>query len=268
MPNHIKLDNTMVDCFNRCPRKFYWRHVRHLTTLGKIALPLSFGTAIHLALEVLYKGATKEEMLMAFIASYGDIDDTKGIRTTENGLKILEAYYTRYIPELNWNVLHTEDHTAVELSSDILFVGKIDLIVEYLGIIYIVDHKTTGQMWSFISEPCHQFTGYVHNAQELGFNCQGAIVNLIGVYKVKTEFQRPMTMRSARDIEEWKNYICNTKLRIDDCFEREYFPQFSHSCFSYNSKCPYMELCICNPSVQDYIVEGSYQEEKWEPWLK
>ena len=262
---HIKLDNTMVDCFNRCPRKFYWRHVRHLVRKGKVSPPLAFGSAIHLALEIAYKGSSKEEAMTMFLANYDD-DDGTGKRTPENGLVILEAYWDRYFPEMNWEVLHTEDHTAVELTSDILYVGKIDLIVKHLGIIYIVDHKTSSNM-RFVTEPNHQMTGYVHNARELGFDCSGAIINMIGVYKTKTEFKRPMTMRSNDDILEWKHYVCDTKMRMDLCFDERWFPCFAHSCYNFGSMCPYEELCICSKGVQDYIIEGSYEEEKWEPWL-
>ena len=180
------------------------------------------------------------------------------------GLKILEAYVKEYFPE-RWKVLHVESSIAVELSKDILYYGRIDLIVELNGVIYIVDHKTSSNM-RFMASPNHQFTGYIHNGLTLGLNVTGAIANILGVYKTKTEFKRPATYRSEGDIREWKHYVMDTKMRIDQCLREEFFPMFAHSCYRYGATCPFEVLCTAEDKWREDIIETDFNINEWKPW--
>ena len=83
----MKLDNTMVEKFNVCPREFYWRHIRKLERGGTTSIHLVFGSAIHEALEILYKGSTLAEAQSIFLDTLGEAEDSKGKKTPECGLK-------------------------------------------------------------------------------------------------------------------------------------------------------------------------------------
>ena len=257
------LDNTQIECFNVCPRKYYWRHIRHLVKDVPESPALTFGQAIHSALEALYKGATLEEAIQIFLHFHKEHDgETK--RTADVGVKILEEYHKKYFPE-SWNVLHVESSVSMEVAKDLLFYGRLDLIVEFMGTIYVVDHKTSSTM-RFVEHPNHQLSGYIACGRSLGLDVSGAIVNLIGVYKTKTDFKRVITTRRENELEEWRNHILYTKLRIDDCLRNKWFPMYSHSCSRYGGTCPYLDLCVASERHLDYIINGSYKEEKWEPW--
>lgn len=258
------LDNTKVTEFNTCPRKFYWRHVRHLSLMTDLTpTPLQFGIAIHSALETLYKGGSLDDSIIIFRGLFPD-KYSNTVRTPVIGEKMLRLYYNQYMPEV-WKIKHVEAHATMELSSDLMFYGRIDLIVDFLDTLYIVDHKTSSSM-GFIAEPHHQLTGYIAVARTLGLDVKGGIVNILGLIKGKVEFLRIMTSRTEEDIQEWIHHALLTKCNIDNCIESGYFPKYTHSCGMYASKCPYMQLCTCSPRSIEYIVEGSYTEKEWKPW--
>ena len=47
-------DNTRVSSYRSCPRKFYFRHVRHWRLQG-VAAPLVFGSSWHSAMDIVWQ---------------------------------------------------------------------------------------------------------------------------------------------------------------------------------------------------------------------
>lgn len=259
------LDNTKVTEFNACPRKFYWAHVRHLSLVSENNLPsaLQYGIAIHSGLETLYKGGSLEESIVIFKGLFPEKYSTT-VRTPLIGEKMLRQYYNTYIPEV-WKVEHVEAHITMELSKDLLFYGRIDLIVDFLSQLQVVDHKTATSM-GYITEPQHQLTGYIALARSLGLDINTATVNILGLIRGKIEFNRVITSRTDEDIQEWIHHTLLTKCNIDNCVSSGYFPKYTHSCGMYNSRCPYLQLCTCSPRNIEYVVDGSYVIREWKPW--
>lgn len=255
----LYLDNTMIGSFHTCPQKFYWRHIRHLVPDKGASYALEFGKAIHSALEVFYKGGTVAESLSIFLDEYTLQGDSK--RTPELGLLILSDYFSKYLPE-QWKVLQVEVPMMIELSEDILFCGRADLIVEWIGQTYIVDHKTTSNMHWVVPKPNHQMTGYTYQGKVLGVPVDGVIFNMLGVFKTKREYHRLITTRSEEDLTDWKNTILTTKVAIDHCLEKEWFPKHTNSCWN----CEYKEVCNASEKTLPSVIEQDFKEEKWEPW--
>lgn len=260
--NTLYLDNTMLQAFNKCPKHFYWRHIRHLVPKGSTPTALLFGSSIHLALETLYKGGTLEESICLFENDYSRYDGLDGKRTLGKGIQIMKSYYKMYFPEY-FKVLQVESGLTAELSSDIMFVGRADLIVELKNGIYIMEHKTSSSMHSFNDKPNHQMTGYTWAVRELGYDCKGVIVNILGVYKTKEDFLRKVTTRTEEEITDWKHWVMDTKLKIDNCLENSYFPMYTGSCWN----CTFVKLCASsNDMMCEAQVKGLYEEEVWKPW--
>ncbi len=257
------LDNTQIETFNICPRKFYWRHIRNLVKDIGESPALTFGQAIHSSLEALYRGDTLDKAIEIFKAQHVEHPEEEK-RTVENGIRIIEEYYKRYFPEA-WKVLHVESSISIELAKDLLFYGRLDLIVEFMGTIYVVDHKTSSIM-RFIGNPNHQLSGYIACGRSLGLDVTGAIINLIGVYKSKVDFKRLITTRRPEELEEWRHHVLYTKCRIDECLENRWFPKYTHSCYRYGVNCPYIDLCTVSEKHIQSIMEGSFKVEPWEPW--
>lgn len=74
-----------------CERKFYWRHVRHLSQESRLIIP-EFGIAIHKALESWYEAGHSGEAISLFQDSWRD-DEGERNYTRRNGEALLNAYF-------------------------------------------------------------------------------------------------------------------------------------------------------------------------------
>lgn len=174
MPKYV--DNTMIGAFKRCPRQYYFRHVRHWVPDTR-ALPLSFGLAWHEALHTAWslasQGQAKHEVLGAAIAAFlkcwrdeglpteDDLEPTEvreklGVRRPGVAAEMLHAYLeARWEHMQRWRVLGIERPFIVPIWPPSgadgkvrppFYVGRIDLIVEdEQGEALIIEHKTTTQ---------------------------------------------------------------------------------------------------------------------------
>jgi len=254
------LDNTMLTAFNTCPTKFYWRHVRHLVGQGENHAALDFGSAIHSALATLYNGGSKTECIDSFAkAMEGAATDDK--RNLQNGLAILAGYFEKWLPE-QFKIKQVEIALQWELSSDLIYCGKVDGLVEWMGDVYILEHKTSSSMSQFVAQPNHQISGYIYGSQVLGQSTVGAIVNLVAVLKTKQDYHRILTYRAKWELDDWRLHVLHTKRRIDEAIETGFFDRHTHSC----TYCPYKDLCTSPPDAVEAVITSKYKESPWEPW--
>jgi hypothetical protein len=258
----VFLDNTMKTDWNKCQTLFYWRHIRHLVKRDGNQLPLEFGLAIHRFMEVYYKGGTEQEAYKAFVNHYQD-HPGEGARTLENGIVILDGYIKKWKPE-RFKVLQVEVSLKWEMSSDLVYCGRSDLVMEYMGDIYIVDHKTTGRPSTYIPRPNQQLAGYLFGSRLLGINAHKVMLNLIGVFKTKVEYNRPEAYIPDWELEHWRRSVLQTKLDIDHATETGFFSRETTQC----AYCPYRELCLSEPEVVEKVIPMYYKERRWEPWVE
>lgn len=264
MPEPIYLDNTKLQCFCTCERKFYWRHIRHLVKKGEGHPALTLGKAIHSALEVIYKGGDEVEATKAFLSEYPPTPSTleEDKRGVENGLLILKGYLDKFIPERDWKIVRVEVPGMFELTSDILFAWKADLVVETMGGLYGVEHKTSSNARWFVPKPNHQISGYIYGSKVQGYPLDGFIVNLIMVFKTKRDYKRLITTRTPEMLEEWRQWVIYKKHQIDNCLENNWFPLSTNSCWN----CPYTDLCSINYKHQEALISSTYEVSVWAPW--
>ena len=261
-----KFDNTCLQCLQQCPRKYQYRQVEGLVSFYEKMTPLTFGQAIHKGLEVLYLSQSLNTCLQAFEEDYRKLQiyDTK--RTLENGKKMLETYYQLYFPEY-FEVLQVEQMVEREISKDVVFCGKIDLIGKdkRTDEIFILDHKTSSKM-EFTLNPNHQFTGYLWLVPE----ATKAYLNMLGVYapstkKTKEErFIRVTTARTAADTESWYKWVCDLVKRLNEYEQENYYPM-SGQCYG----CSYIPLCTCEVDEgKETLKRNMFKVDRWEPWKK
>ena len=256
------LDNTMISSFHACPKQFYWRHVLHLVLVQDKRMALFFGSAVHSALEVFYRGGSQDDALSTFVSEYPPSITGDDKRTTSLGIVILDGYFKKWLPE-RWEVLQVETALQFELASDLIFCGKVDLIIKVIGEVHIVDHKTqSSSLSSYIPKPNHQFSGYIYGTRCLGLPTVGAYINLIAVMKTKQDYHRIITHRTELELEQWRLDILSTKQRIDECLERGQWVMQTVSC----RMCAYKDLCSSPPETLELIISNRYRREKWQPW--
>ena len=109
----MKLSNSRLNSFRSCPRKFFYEYICEIEpiTEGETEHDRSFGAAIHIGLENLYRGNTMEESLKGFCDAYPvQLNEDDPAKTQENGKKLLGAYWQQYQPKMKaWKILANEN---------------------------------------------------------------------------------------------------------------------------------------------------------------
>jgi hypothetical protein len=166
-----------------------------------------------------------------------------------------------------------------KISFELIYVGRMDLIIEMDKRQFVVDHKTSSMltpMYLDTFRPNHQITGYILACRELtGKDVKDALVNAIGVYKVGTRFARKRTRRTNFEIDSFKKQMKEVTLRIlmgrDRVENGEYyetvFPQNPQSCNKWNTLCQFSMICKKFSKVgRKNLINGHYKKEVWVPY--
>jgi hypothetical protein len=166
-PNLRLYDNTRLSAFKKCPRYYYYRHVRDWE-VNETKTALSFGKAWHAAMEYVWPAILRQEpkreiMEAAFEcwkkawAEDGypirlNMEQEKDLapRTPSVALEMLAAYVDeRYKKILEFELISVEQPFIVPLDPDddsLFYIGKMDKVVrERVGRkkILSIEHKTT-----------------------------------------------------------------------------------------------------------------------------
>ncbi len=196
-------DNTRVQEFRVCPRKFYFRHAVDLVPTGGFSPPLVFGSAWHAAMDELWPLATKDAPKMGdqeiVDAAYDGFlkvwteegapdpmdmtpDEIKDLepRTPFNAKEMLYEYLLqrrKFMGECE--LIAVEQPFAVPLdpdNPDLFYVGRLDKVVRKGKDVLIIEHKTT-TLYSlkgifrntFLDQfsPNSQVDGYLHGGHML-----------------------------------------------------------------------------------------------------
>jgi len=272
------LDSSKMKCYLECPRKFYWRYVRHLVP-QKDETPLTFGSAIHEALYTWYdmqldgysKEEAMEEALHRFHSNWTDqpYDDK---RTHEKGDKLLKGYFKKY-PEEPFTFL-TPPETAFKIKFyDYFLIGRFDGVINHNGMVMPLDHKTSTRMGNYYFNrfrPDLQMTKYCwvarKIAQKLGLNeeIHGAYINVLYFTKTKMNYVRQIVSREQWEIDQFTRIALHIMDEINaksvDRME-DWFPNWT-SCTKWGS-CTYRDLCIDNEPER--LIDFMFEEEVWNP---
>jgi hypothetical protein len=300
----LTLDNSALELFATCPRKFWYRIIQHLVP-KKQKLSLSFGASIHAALFEYYSGKPTKDCLKAFIeeamkegskiAKYAD-DAAEAGQKVEYSLEFGVALMTKYIEQ---HPLETEDFKpmldsdgkpmlevgfAVELEHG-LYIGKIDGIGNYRGDPGIMEHKTTGfTLSSYLKwlNPNSQITGYLKAVKDyLGLDTAKCVANIIRVKDYKRGapedndqklFMRTIVERSPQQIDSRFRQIDLQMQLIQQFLDGGIDNFYMNAPFACNAmgECVYKPLCAVkddsDKELVQMIVDGSYKKEEWSPW--
>lgn len=266
------MDERTFDCsslrtYMSCPRKYYWKYVRHLQLKDDDSPALDFGTAVHQALEVWYNTGEEEEMLETFHEFWDErFSDKK--RTHEKGEKLLTSYVEKYDSEPFEIIGEPEQVFELELFNTI-FVGKMDLVIRYPDQFdMILDHKTStrmGRNYFKSFNPDIQMTGYTIAGRAIypELDIKGAIVNVLYFTMRKMDFFREMFLQQDWEIDRWFELYRELTREI---MER---PRDDYKAWRINDsycirwgECPYRDLCtVEEPDKMFYL----YEKDVWDP---
>lgn len=273
----MRYDNYALSQYKTCLRKGYYRIDCGLVPKEeKPSSALRFGAAIHSALELLYtsikEGKTPDpmEVVARFVKEFPEDAQTEK-DTQEVGANILLAYMKKWLPE-PFTVIDVEVGFIVPLWSqcaDIDLCGRIDLIIEWNGIIYAMEHKSSGKMYQQ-TRPNNQIVGYAFPLFDMYPNSKGvgAILNTMGKFK-KFEPDKHL-LREVKEVMPWeferlaKDVLC-THQHLMHCRAEKVWPMNTSMC-SWGAPCAYRDLCAADPDFEERIREASFDVKKWEPY--
>lgn len=149
--------------------------------------------------------------------------------------------------------------------------GIIDVVSEFSGTLYIVDHKTTtrmGEAQKYFRQfkPDNQMTGYIWGASNLTNQpVGGALINGIGLYKSQaTKFERQLTTRSSHDLRQFLRDLHMKCIEIKTHKRLGIWPFRTKSCTLYGI-CEYHDVhSNSDPETQLKILEQQYVQRKWD----
>jgi PD-(D/E)XK nuclease superfamily len=278
-------DFTAMNTFRICRQRYDYRINRGLVP-KRDELPLTFGGAIHKALDELWKQYREhgkytdvQKAVDIFKGNYTEDTKRDDKRTHRLGEWMITNYAMTYAHQ-PFKILKVEQAFEIPLPNGNNFIGRIDKIVDWDGAIWVIDHKTTSELgpsYGRSVELSGQFTGYVWAARQLGYkNCVGVIADVLLVAKGVLEsssrarltpFARFDAYRTDSQIEEWSRNCGLAQDEISKCESANTWPMdglLSGLC-TYYSECPYARICLESPEVRHKIIKSDYNVSHWDP---
>lgn len=277
----MRIDNSQLSTFQTCPRMYYNRYKLKLRKIieDDFVIDMNFGSTIHKALELYYKGKAEEEALRVFNENFTPLVGDK-CRTPAHGQALLKAYFNYYkglTNELGDTHLITATTVAgspaVEIKDtfkidNIDYIVKIDRIVKSNAGNWVQDHKCTQKsLYTFSNKftPNMQVSGYVDYVMKKYGQCSGFIPNVLyygfreRAYKSEPagfhfQFQRDIVNRTKEQIDDFEQNVIYWCAKLEQAEKDNYWGKNENQCF----RCGFKELCT---SVDDETVKDSLYEQ-------
>lgn len=264
-------DNTLFSDFEKCPRKYHWRHNLGWTP-NSFSPALNFGGLMHGGLAIWYEHEDAERAL-DYMASADYVDVPGEFRTRGRAMTVMAEYVTHYQVEPWDKIILTETPFTIETPEGFRYGGKIDLVVVWRGGVWVVDHKTTTRggptYWNqFPNSP--QMVGYVWAANQLtGHDIRGVIINRILVHKnpkpPEIMFVRRPFFYNSDKINEWYEMRVAAYHEMARCFENDHWRPRWDSCITKYGKCQYYDVCtVSDPEDRQEHLEAGYVVDFWD----
>lgn len=300
----LEIDNSFLEALTTCPRSLQYAYLQRRVSAAE-RTPLSFGTAIHAALEYRYKHIgnscptplDEQEILDEVLLPHFTANPTPDgdHRTCSLALELIKKYNQRYplepfqlMTDKDNNIM-TELSFSVPLTTTLIggnqipvnYVGRIDLPVLWDGHIIIIDHKTTssiGARYADTQKVSPQFEGYCWAFQQsTGLKPLGFCINVIRSQEPPARprngidawwdesFLRHKEYLRPNQLDEWKNNVLH---HIDEFiwhYERGYMSQKKKACTMYG-KCQFYEVCyLPEANREQYLASTMFRDNDWSP---
>lgn len=294
LDNALFIDNSSLEKYTTCPRsaKFYLVDRREGS---EERTALGFGGRIHSILESRYRhhvnvveettNVMRNKAAEVFKDWQAGEDD---FRTYSTALQFIDLYNLQY-PVEAFDIVNLGTIPAIEVPFavplgevdldgnviKVVWTGRIDLVYQREGQIYLMDHKTTsmlGPTYFKEFELSSQVFGYVWAIQQLlGVKVNGFVVNALAIRKpTKTgkgfEFIRHIVPIDQALVEEWHEETMDIVSNMLEMDRADKWPGHKKWCVGKYGVCEYAPICGL-PPAQRPILLGSpaYRDVTWSP---
>lgn len=316
-------DNTMLSSWRSCRRKFYFSHIRHWRSQGFSygSRKLVFGLAWHEAMDKIWAKFMQddadrleplhEEAFIAFLdcwvaeggPSMEDIESDPEEyekylpHLPQRAIPMLRAYIRTYESFLHSiEILAIEQPFALPITTyegrQLYYTGRMDKIYLHNGLIYCMEHKTTG--WygrsngfnnQFINSfyPNSQVDGYLVALQKLfpqytlgGVNIDATLVHKSHLANLIIPQTRAPAMLDVflydaiSDTVDIFREISRMEAMEENLNEGHLypympaFPRNTKACFEYMSPCPFLDTCRYKPNP--HLITSPPDHLSINPW--
>lgn len=263
----LTVSHSQAGVWDRCEEQ--WRYNYQLGIVPKNTKDyFQKGTFSHQLLAVHFTERMKGnrntwDAVLEFVKSMPfDASDGNALASFKAALRIVNRYIAEYAPiHDKFRVLDVERHFVVEMVTPkgrpYKLQGYFDLLIEWEGALWIVDHKTVGQgkFWSMNELLMDsQMTTYLLALREQGQPVFGCVINQLNTYDykdfaatpVEKLFRREKIYRTEKQIQ---NMALNYGKIVDEMYDHEgdYRKSYRKDC----PRCPYFELCLMDTKGMD-----------------
>lgn len=252
------IDNSTLRAMG-CSTAVMLRYAYGWTTAEERAT-LRAGTAFHVMAEAHFKGASRDEAMAAFDASYREwaeanvspIDRLAWSNLTRIVGRWIDAHSLASLPfTVSPDLVEIGFAFPLVADGSIVFCGRLDGLASYQNALYVLEHKSTGHIsldWLDTFSLDSQNTGYIWAAQQhTGKPVAGTFLNAVQFNKLPggitaasaaprkcaehkvsfaecgdlhATFKMVMLTRTPEAIEEWRKTATSLALRYRDMLTR------------------------------------------------
>lgn len=274
-PENI-FSSSLLRAFTMCPRYFYLRHEKGLTPVGGKPSPKTeFGTAFHLAAQLLDEGKELTEVILKATDYFRPFEPAPTISAAGNEIEslytcvrlgtIIVEYVEKYKdnPIVVWEGL-VEEGFAEEIDKGIFYCGRIDRVVKENKGIRPSDIKTTKALSSYIYNPHDQLQGYQWLGMKMfGSHITGVMFDMVGLGKEKRVYHREFVTYTDFQIQEW---LDSKRREIEDIYRHRasgYWPKRSQKCNDFFTPCIFLPLCTAPNELGYERIMKVYDVDYW-----
>jgi hypothetical protein len=295
----LLVDNSFIERLITCPRALqYDRLLKRKPATDQPAL--SFGTAIHAALEYRYKNCESNPVSPAqadaqrniLVEHFAKSPAAEGDhRTLDFAVEMITRYNAVYHIE-PFNLIADEHGKVMAENSfalplftykdiPVVYTGRIDLPVMWEGQLFVMDHKTTtmlGDHYFDGQRVSPQYEGYAWAFEQLtGQRVAGFCINAIRTKAMPAKprgswdawwaegFARHKEYLKPGQIDEWKRNVIHLIKELFFHLEQDYLPMKKKACTLYG-KCPYYEVCYSREDAREAELRSDkFIDNDWSP---
>lgn len=285
------LDSSKLNCFMKCPRKFFYRYLLGWEKEGDNH-NVVFGSAWHSAMEAMLKHGYNregiEEGFKNFLRTYREFfsevtDPDYSPKNPANALLALSEYAEHWKHD-NFEVLYQEISGALPIDdegTEIYF--RLDNIVREGNTVVSLEHKTskynTGwwvDQWALALQPSlytHVLFSLFEVEQVFGVKINGAFFKKGGNEFLRVPARKTLGQMNSwlEELTHWVQLLKDEMIRLSvakeyDSFLRA-FPKNPNSCLDYMKLCEYHAFCTSwnNPLQRCESPQPGFVQKFWDP---
>lgn len=305
------IDNSFIEALTQCARACEYSYLVRKRSMEENAA-LNFGTALHLVWDWRYHtlGSTApdpvDEQIQIDILTKHFMENPPPLgdfRTLAHAVEANHHYNQRYGTE-PFSILadsenkamvekpfatHFYDHHGPYGVIPVHYTGKIDLVIQWDDLVWVMDHKTTSQLGKHFFDDkfaSSQLPGYCWALEQTtNLKPAGYAINALrskpppkkladGTYTDVAKWWKESLARERAylrpgQLNEWRANAIHLVDRFIWHHSHDYMPMETSWCFGRYGRCPFRDVCDLPEHSRGIELQSTnYTDNTWSPLVK